>query len=244
MAGLSSITFCHHLSLNFHYKLKLPDSEKILNKGLVVRIGRNDCSSKHTVCSKTTSKDSNTTTTTKITIDLSPSPTNNSIPPILVPQPNNNQRSHSFKSTSLVLDCLKANHINIPQQLEALKKLYEDVQSDSDADKEVQVLMGRMDREESRDDNTSEISGSWSKMKANRLLNELKLPSNSKIADAKIEKGTFYQQTNFFINVFGFFYSIHRFSQSIRHDILLWVSFFSKLLFDALSSRLSWFTSL
>lgn len=176
------------ITQNFHYKLKLPDSEKILNKGLVVRIGRNDCSSKHTVCSKTTSKDSNTTTTTKITIDLSPSPTNNSIP-TLVPQSNNNnhQRSHSFKSTSLVLDCLKANHINIPQQLEALKKLYEDVQSDSDADKEVQVLMGRMDREES----TSEISGSWSKMKANRLLNDLKLPSNAKIADAKIEKGTF-----------------------------------------------------
>lgn len=153
----------------------------------MVRIGRNDCSSKHTVCSKTTSKDSNTTTTTKITIDLSPSPTNNSIP-TLVPQPK--LRSHSFKSTSLVLDCLKANHINIPQQLEALKKLYEDVQSDSDADKEVQVLMGQMDREESKDDNTSEISGSWSKMKASRLLNELKIPPNSKIADAKIEKGT------------------------------------------------------
>ncbi|RZC35124.1 microtubule-associated protein futsch [Asbolus verrucosus] len=71
-------------------------------------------------------------------------------------------------------DCIKTNHVNIPQQLEALKKLYEDVQSDSDADKEVQVLMGRMDRdfESAKDDNTSEISGSWSKMRACRILNE------------------------------------------------------------------------
>ncbi|XP_044264575.1 uncharacterized protein LOC123011255 isoform X2 [Tribolium madens] len=151
------------------------DSERILNKGLVVRIGRDD-TSKHTVCSKTTSQDSSTTTTTKITIDLSPSPTNIKKSPLL----SQTKRSHCFKSTSLVLDtikndCNKVNHINIPQQLEALKKLYEDVQSDSDADKEVQVLMGRMnerDLEHDKDENTSEISGSWSKMRACRMLNE------------------------------------------------------------------------
>ncbi|KAJ3643302.1 hypothetical protein Zmor_026024 [Zophobas morio] len=175
------------------------DSERILNKGLVVRIGRDDCTSKHTVCSKTTSLDSNTTTTTKITIDLSPSPTNTKIQnsPI-VPQ---TKRSHCFKSTSLVLDtikndCLKTNHVNIPQQLEALKKLYEDVQSDSDADKEVQVLMGRMERdfEYDKDDNTSEISGSWSKMRACRILNDHVNKTNvtrdipSSRISAKVEK--------------------------------------------------------
>lgn len=167
----------------------------------MVRIGRDDCTSKHTVCSKTTSLDSNTTTTTKITIDLSPSPTNTKIQnsPI-VPQ---TKRSHCFKSTSLVLDtikndCLKTNHVNIPQQLEALKKLYEDVQSDSDADKEVQVLMGRMERdfEYDKDDNTSEISGSWSKMRACRILNDHVNKTNvtrdipSSRISAKVEKGT------------------------------------------------------
>nr|XP_008192878.1 PREDICTED: uncharacterized protein LOC656219 isoform X1 [Tribolium castaneum]XP_015840211.1 PREDICTED: uncharacterized protein LOC656219 isoform X1 [Tribolium castaneum]XP_015840212.1 PREDICTED: uncharacterized protein LOC656219 isoform X1 [Tribolium castaneum] len=151
-------------------KVKLADSERILNKGLVVRIGRDD-TSKHTVCSKTTSQDSSTTTTTKITIDLSPSPTNIKKSPVL----SQTKRSHCFKSTSLVLDTIKndCNKINIPQQLEALKKLYEDVQSDSDADKEVQVLMGKMnerDLENDKDDNTSEISGSWSKMRACRML--------------------------------------------------------------------------
>lgn len=169
----------------------------------MVRIGREDCASNHTVCSKTTTLDSNTTTTTKITIDLSPSPTNTKIQnsPI-VPQ---NTRSHCFKSTSLVLDTIKndctitTNHSNIPQQLEALKKLYEDVQSDSDADKEVQVLMGKMEKdfEYDKDDITSEISGSWSKMRAYRIINEQtndktnvfrKIPS-SRIS-AKVEKGT------------------------------------------------------
>lgn len=180
-------------------KLKLTESERILNKGLVVRIGRND-TSKHTVCSKTTSQDSSTTTTTKITIDLSPSPTNTKISPLLA----QTKRSHCFKSTSLVLDtikndCNKTNHINIPQQLEALKKLYEDVQSDSDADKEVQVLMGRMnekDIEHDKDDNTSEISGSWSKMRACRMINEQFNKTNitrdipSARISAKVEKGT------------------------------------------------------
>ncbi|KAG5891382.1 hypothetical protein JTB14_020111 [Gonioctena quinquepunctata] len=161
------------------------DSKQLLNKGLVVRIGREDSAMNHTVCSKmtTTQDTNNTTTTTKITIDLSPSP----------PTKNDNRftyakyqgsHSHSFKSTSLILNTIKdksdktaeKKKDEIPQQLEALKKLYEDIQSDSDADKEVQQLMSKVIPEindaEPDNDNSSEVSGSWSKMKAYKNMSE------------------------------------------------------------------------
>ncbi|XP_030766608.1 uncharacterized protein LOC115890501 isoform X1 [Sitophilus oryzae] len=167
------------------------DSKRILNKGLVVRIGRQDSASKHTLRSKTTTtrENNNTTTTTKITIDLSPSPptsdgkTGEAQPPpaFAYTKFKRSDRLHSFKSTPLVLNTIKdqkeVGDNKIPEQLEALKKLYEDVPSDadSDADKEVQRLMSRITEDEvnmMESDTSSVISGSWSKMKAFRNFSE------------------------------------------------------------------------
>ncbi|KAJ8959840.1 hypothetical protein NQ318_011573 [Aromia moschata] len=157
------------------------DSKQILNKGLVVRIGREDSASNHTVCSKmTTMQDTNNrTTTTKITIDLSP---------LSAGEVGGVLHNHSFKSTSLILSTIKdkgetkktadirtaeRRDDRIPQQLEALKKLYEDVQSDSDADKEVQLLMSKItENDKVEDDDSSVVSGSWSKMRAYKKVTE------------------------------------------------------------------------
>ncbi|XP_018561019.1 uncharacterized protein LOC108903338 isoform X3 [Anoplophora glabripennis] len=170
------------------------DSKQILNKGLVVRIGREDSASNHTVCSKmTTTQDTNNTmTTTKITIDLSPSPPTKTDNCFTYAKYKRSQ-NHSFKSTSLILNTIKDKNQTkyfadktgldssykkdggIPQQLEALKKLYEDVQSDSDADKEVQLLMSTIaerDLNSFEDDNSSVVSGSWSKMRAFKNISE------------------------------------------------------------------------
>lgn len=81
-----------------------------------------------------------------------------------------------------------------------MKRLYEDVQSDSEADKEVQNLMSQMGEEQSsyfEDDNTSVVSGSWSKMRAYKAFNEhlnnsklIREIPNTRLC-AKIEKGTY-----------------------------------------------------
>ncbi|XP_050498949.1 uncharacterized protein LOC114337513 isoform X1 [Diabrotica virgifera virgifera] len=174
------------------------DSKHLLNKSLVVRIGKEDSALNHTLCSKmsTTEDRNNTTTTTKITIDLSPSP------PTVVEKPfsyTKYQRSQpsSFKSTSLILNTINNNGNNfktaekqdsIPKELEALKKLYEDVQSDSDADKEVQYLLSRATTDSSlENDNSSVLSGSWSKMKTYRNINSIKEATTTRLG-AKIEK--------------------------------------------------------
>lgn len=101
----------------------LADSRQILNKGLVVRIGRQDSASKHTVCSKmtTTRQNNNTTTTTKITIDLSPSPPTTDKAFTYTKFKRSQNLHHSFKSTPLVLNTLKDQKeavSKIPQQLE------------------------------------------------------------------------------------------------------------------------------
>ncbi|KAF5278466.1 hypothetical protein FQA39_LY05955 [Lamprigera yunnana] len=179
---------------------------QILNKGLVVRIGRNDDNS-HTICSKVTTDKDSKTTTTKITIDLSPSPTNvsnekPSLEYVRLPRAS----LSNFKSTSLVLNTFKTDHSglqkangtksNIPQQLEALKKLYEDWQSDSEADKEVQLLMNKTDQEplkEFDDANSSVVSGSWSKMKAFRNMQQQRVKNVSEScfnSHARLEKGS------------------------------------------------------
>ncbi|KAL1495046.1 hypothetical protein ABEB36_010529 [Hypothenemus hampei] len=169
------------------------DSKQILNKGLVVRIGRRDSVSKHTVCSKltTTNEENNTTTTTtKITIDLSrSSPTDKRF---TYTKFKRSQNPHSFKSTPLVLNTIKDQRhhwqqqqqqqqltVNqIPQQIEALRKLYEDTcndDADSDADKEVQLLLSKASNNEinfESDHSDSILSGSWSRMKAFKNLNE------------------------------------------------------------------------
>ncbi|CAG9760826.1 unnamed protein product [Ceutorhynchus assimilis] len=152
------------------------DSKQILNKGLVVRIGRQDSASKHTVCSKTTRQNnSTTTTTTKITIDLAPSPPTKDKPLTYTKFKRSQNLQHSFKSTPLVLNMLKDQKeaVNkVPQQLEALRKLYNDVPSDEaecDADREVQQLLSRVTEKELtslESDASSVVSGSWSKMKA------------------------------------------------------------------------------
>ncbi|KAH1009936.1 hypothetical protein HUJ04_002226 [Dendroctonus ponderosae] len=104
----------------------LPDSKQILNRGLVVRIGREDSISKHTVCSKMTTTrqlNNNTTTTTKITIDLSPSPPTSDKTFTFTKFKRSHHLQHSFKSTPLVLNTLKdrkAEPNKIPQQLEVL----------------------------------------------------------------------------------------------------------------------------
>uniref|UniRef100_A0A6P7GJ33 Uncharacterized protein LOC114337513 n=1 Tax=Diabrotica virgifera virgifera TaxID=50390 RepID=A0A6P7GJ33_DIAVI len=174
------------------------NSKHLLNKSLVVRIGKEDSALNHTLCSKmsTTEDRNNTTTTTKITIDLSPSP------PTVVEKPfsyTKYQRSQpsSFKSTSLILNTINNNGNNfktaekqdsIPKELEALKKLYEDVQSDSDADKEVQYLLSRATTDSSlENDNSSVLSGSWSKMKTYRNINSIKEATTTRLG-AKIEK--------------------------------------------------------
>lgn len=192
--------------------LQLTDEAKrVLNKGLVVRIGRNDTTSQHTVCSKTTtSRDaSSTTTTTKITIDLSPSPTNaRSRKEFGFPSYSN--ASHSFKSTSLILNTIKAENERskptkcaIPQELEALRRLYDDVMSDNEADMEVQSLMSKItDKEYDRldEDCASVVSGSWSKMTAYKTVDRFLRKSDRSIGyqngvvqktHAHVEKGIF-----------------------------------------------------
>ncbi|XP_017775316.1 PREDICTED: uncharacterized protein LOC108561772 isoform X2 [Nicrophorus vespilloides] len=168
--------------------------KNLLNKGLVVRIGRNDTNSKHTVCSKTTTNsDTNgTTTTTKITIDLTPSPTND-----------NDRVSgresfrfpraslQSFKSPALVRSALGETldlvqkRVKVAPQLDALRKLYDDdddeVHSDSEADEEVhRILMNGSSERRLKDDllhhnhdddGSSVVSGSWSKMRAFKHIN-------------------------------------------------------------------------
>lgn len=189
----------------------------------MVRIGRDETKS-HMVCSKTTTDNNSasTTTTTKITIDLSPSPTNNkshkepTFQSVRLPRAS----LHNFKSTSLIMNTFKCESqtvnsnsetnkfvkSNIPQQLEALRKLYEDWQSDSEADKEVQSLMNKTDEESAKefdDDNSSVVSGSWSKMRAfrnmqqqrNKIIRETLHESEINLQSrARVEKGI----SNFF----------------------------------------------
>uniref|UniRef100_A0AAR5Q594 Uncharacterized protein n=1 Tax=Dendroctonus ponderosae TaxID=77166 RepID=A0AAR5Q594_DENPD len=123
----------------------------------------------------------NTTTTTKITIDLSPSPPTSDKTFTFTKFKRSHHLQHSFKSTPLVLNTLKdrkAEPNKIPQQLEALRKLYEDVASDdgdSDADKEVQRLLSRVSDKELtslESDASSVVSGSWSRMRAFKNLAE------------------------------------------------------------------------
>lgn len=187
----------------------LPDAKQLLNKGLVVRIGREDSALNHTLCSKmtTTQDTNNSTTTTKITIDLSPSPPTKDDNRFTYAKYQRSQ-NHSFKSTSLILNTIKdksknddktaslPNKNEIPKQLEALKKLYDDI-SDSDADKEVQLLMSKILPDSStEDDAASVLSGSWSKMRAHRNISEHFSRINSKAirsdlnSHTKIEKGT------------------------------------------------------
>lgn len=166
-----------------------------------MRIGREDSALNHTVCSKmtTTQDTSNATTTTKITIDLSPSPPTKEANRFTYAK---YQRSHnhSFKSTSLILNTIKDksktddktasldNKNEIPKQLEALKKLYDDI-SDSDADKEVQLLMSKILPDSSAEDDTASVlSGSWSKMRSHRNISEHFSRINK--LNTKIEKGT------------------------------------------------------
>lgn len=90
-------------------------------------------------------------------------------------------KNNSFKSTSLILNTIKTEDdeyvrkdslAEIPKQLEALRKLYED-NSDSEADKEVQVLMSRLeDTRKLDEDISSVVSGSWSKMRAFKNINQ------------------------------------------------------------------------
>ncbi|KAF5306192.1 hypothetical protein FQR65_LT07469 [Abscondita terminalis] len=178
--------------------------KQIVNKGLVVRIGRNDNNS-HTIRSKTTMENDNTTTTTKITIDLSPSPTDNNEEPSFQPVRLPRASLSNFKSTSLVLNTFKkemnvsdfqgnVKKSSIPQQLEALKRLYEDWHSDNEADKEVQLLMNKPGQELSKecDANSSVISGSWSKMKAFRNMQQQRAKNNVEScfnSHARLEKG-------------------------------------------------------
>lgn len=170
-----------------------------------MRIGRDDTNSKHTVCSKTTTNrdSSSTTTTTKITIDLSPSPTRNvsrKEPPLSLTTP-----LHNFKSTSLILNTIKTENeaklkqdLNsaIPQQLEALRKLYDDVASDNEADREVQCLLSKISEKnvEDYDDGSSVVSGSWSRVTAFRNVNRFSKFSKTQNGlvvkpYAQIEKG-------------------------------------------------------
>lgn len=125
-------------------------------------------------------------TRTKITIDLSSSKEQQALK---LPK----SSSHNFKSTSLILDTFKneqsgGSKSNVPQQLEALRKLYDDWQSDTEADKEVQSLMNKMNHEFD-DDNNSVVSGSWSKMRAFKNMHQKNnLNLNSR---ARLEKGIF-----------------------------------------------------
>ncbi|KAK4876253.1 hypothetical protein RN001_012675 [Aquatica leii] len=173
------------------------DKRQLLNKGLVVRIGRDNDNS-HTICSKTTTDKDNTTTTTKITIDLSPSPDINEEPSfqfVRLPRAS----LSNFKSTSLVLNTFKTEKDlqgkSIPQQLEALRRLYEDWHSDNEADKEVQLLMNKPEHEPSKefDANSSVVSGSWSKMRAFRNMQQQRAKTNAEScfnSHARLEKGS------------------------------------------------------
>lgn len=181
-----------------------------------MRIGRDDTSSKHTVCSKTTTNrdSSSTTTTTKITIDLSPSPTNSAArkePPLSLTTP-----SHNFKSTSLILNTINTENeaklkqdlkSAVPQQLEALRKLYDDVASDNEADREVQSLLSRINERdvEDYDDGSSVVSGSWSRVTAFRNVGRFSKFSKSSGQNglvvnpyAQIEKGIDFDGSSFF----------------------------------------------
>ncbi|CAH1960818.1 unnamed protein product [Acanthoscelides obtectus] len=97
------------------------DSKPLLQKGQVVRIGKEGHPLNHTVRSKiiTSGSENSNTTTTKITIDLSPSP---------LPEHeylSAHQRSH-FKSTSLILNTIKENTTIKEQQqgfLEGAKRI-------------------------------------------------------------------------------------------------------------------------
>lgn len=182
--------------------MQIPDEKQILNKGLVVRVGRVDSSSKHTVCSKTTTnRNCSTTTTTKITIDLSPSPNSTRKEFGFT----SNYPLHNFKSTSLILNTIKSEngqklmnmHDSIPKELDALRKLYEDAMSDNEADKEVQSLMSTISDNELRDvdeECSSVVSGSWSKVSATRNVGRFKRSGhqNGTVLNlhAHVEKGT------------------------------------------------------
>ncbi|GLV34146.1 uncharacterized protein CBL_00075 [Carabus blaptoides fortunei] len=186
----------------------------VINKGLVVRIGRED--SNHTVCSKTTTNhnSNSTTTTTKITIEMSPSPTNVDNYPMFSSIKLPRASLHNcLKSTSLIMntftkvqECTR-NHkattasttfnstgttvgttnselpAAIPDQLAALRKLYDEAAEHSDdsekADEEVRSYMsgggGGDDSDvvrETEDDVSSVVSGSWSKMRAFRNIKQ------------------------------------------------------------------------
>lgn len=90
---------------------------------------------------------------------------------------------HNFKSTSLILNTIKTENETkhkqdlknaIPQQLEALRKLYDDVASDdNEADREVQCLLSKINEREVQDydDGSSVVSGSWSRITAFRNVN-------------------------------------------------------------------------
>ncbi|XP_045474191.1 uncharacterized protein LOC123680368 isoform X2 [Harmonia axyridis] len=207
-------------------KLEPKEPKQILKKGLVVRIGRENSTSKHMLCSKTTTTNensSNTTTTTKITIDLSPTEEEERHPAFYEAKTNG---SHSFKSTSLILNtikcqneperlenptkcqnvperlentiksqnCLEKIPNRMPQQLEALKRLYEEEEnSDSDADKEVQLLTSRITerRRLEEDAGSSVVSGSWGRMRAYR--NVLDKSNHKKARDVSSSKSSLAQ---------------------------------------------------
>lgn len=146
----------------------------------------------------------------------SPSPYMNSSPstyknssPSMCPDGSSTQENDSpihFRSTSLILNTFKSESqfnrynlerfVKIPQQLEVLRKLYEDVHSDSEADKEVQNFMCRLEPygKEAEEDNNSVISGSWSKMRAFKNFNQ-QFNGNPRPLDSNIhalaEKGIF-----------------------------------------------------
>ncbi|XP_060527621.1 uncharacterized protein LOC132702829 isoform X2 [Cylas formicarius] len=199
--------------------------KQIVNKGLIVRVGRENSVSKHTVRTKTTTEDNDDkTTTTKITIDLTPSP-QNQVPAAFTYAKYRRSQNDSFKSTPLVLSTLKyqkevndeiaqqfkSNVIKVngrsdevpfrlnssnrvPEQLEALKKLYEDIPSDSDADKEVQRLMSRIEeREVSKMEENgckSVVSGSWSKMRTRRECSDDKSVNREIKSTVGLEKSS------------------------------------------------------
>lgn len=112
---------------------------------------------------------------------------------------------HNFKSTSLILNTIKTENEAktkqdlksvIPQQLEALRKLYDDVVSDNEADREVQCLLSRINEKniEDYDDGSSVVSGSWSKVTAFRNVSRFSKFSktqNGLVVNpyAQIEKG-------------------------------------------------------
>lgn len=195
-----------------------------------MRIGRDDSSTKHTVCSKTTTNNNpnGTTTTTKITIDLTPSPTTTNgklskvdSQPFKLPITTS---LFNFKSTSLILNTIKAESSilnnekgktdsdvgpKIPDQLEALKRLYEEAHSDSETDREVQNFMsksislnGDLDEECS-----SVVSGSWSKVSALKNISRYsKLVTKSGTRSdlhAQLEKGNFDGKTMQLISFTG-----------------------------------------